>query len=79
MSINKVKKRILMSHKFEDAQKKERKRIISEDEIESLPEYVPESPSDEEQEENNNNEMQNKYKEKKPKQIEKPKKGIIKM
>ena len=68
-----------MSHKFEDAQKKERKRIISEDEIESLPEYVPESPSDEEQEENNNNEMQNKYKEKKTKQIEKPKKGIIKM
>ena len=58
-----------------------RKIIIFEDEIDVLPEYEPDSPTDEEQGENNNYEMQNKYKEKQPKQIEKPKKvkkGITK-
>ena len=61
--------------------KKQRKRIIFKDEIDVLPEYEPDSPTDEEQGENNNYEMQNKYKEKQPKQIEKPKKvkkGITK-
>ena len=71
-----------MLQKFEDAQKKkQRKRIIFKDEIDVLPEYEPDSPTDEEQGENNNYEMQNKYKEKQPKQIEKPKKvkkGITK-
>ena len=82
MGLNKVKKVILMLQKFEDAQKKkQRKRIIFKDEIDVLPEYEPDSPTDEEQGENNNYEMQNKYKEKQPKQIEKPKKvkkGITK-
>ena len=82
MGLNKVKKVILMLQKFEDAQKKkQRKRIIFKDEIDVLPEYKPDSPTDEEQGENNNYEMQNKYKEKQPKQIEKPKKvkkGITK-
>ena len=82
MGLNKVKKEILMLQKFEDAQKKkQRKRIIFKDEIDVLPEYEPDSPTDEEQGENNNYEMQNKYKEKQPKQIEKPKKvkkGITK-
>ena len=63
-----------MLQKLEDAQKKQRKIIIYEDEIDGLPEYEPDSPTDEEQEENNNYEMQNKYKEKQPKQVEKPKK-----
>ena len=73
MGLNKVKKVILMLQKFEDAQKKkQRKRIIFKDEIDVLPEYEPDSPTDEEQGENNNYEMQNKYKEKQPKQIEKP-------
>ena len=61
--------------------KKQRKIIIFEDEIDVLPEYEPDLPTDEEQGENNNYEMQNKYKEKQPKQIEKPKKvkkGITK-
>ena len=82
MGLNKVKKVILMLQKFEDAQKKKQiKRIIFKDEIDVLPEYEPDSPTDEEQGENNNYEMQNKYKEKQPKQIEKPKKvkkGITK-
>ena len=82
MGLNKVKKVILMLQKYEDAQKKkQRKRIIFKDEIDVLPEYEPDSPTDEEQGENNNYEMQNKYKEKQPKQIEKPKKvkkGITK-
>ena len=61
--------------------KKQRKRITYEDKIDGLPEYEPDSPTDKEHEENNNYEMQNKYKEKQPKQIEKPKKvqnGITK-
>ena len=61
--------------------KRQRKRILYEDEIDGLPEYESDSPTDEEQVENNNYEMQNKYKDKKPKQIEKAKKvtkGITK-
>ena len=61
--------------------KKQRKRIIYEDEIDDLPEYEPDSPADEEKEEKNNYEMQNRYKEKQPKKLEKPKKvkkGITK-
>ena len=54
--------------------KKQRKRITYKDEIDGLPEYEPDSPTDKEYEESNNYEMQNKYKEKQPKQIEKPKK-----
>ena len=55
--------------------KKQRKRILYEDEIDGLPEYEPDSPTNEEQEEDNNYEIQNKRKEKQPKQIEKPKKS----
>ena len=60
--------------------KKQKKRIIYEDEIDGIPEYEPDSPTEEEQEDNNY-EIQNKYKGKQPKQIEKPKtvkKGITK-
>ena len=61
--------------------KKQRKRILYEDEIDDLPEYEPDSATDEEQDEDNNYEIQNERKEKQPKQIEKPKKvkkGITK-
>ena len=60
--------------------KKRKKRIIYEDVIDGIPEYEPDSPTEEEQEDNNY-EIQNKYKGKQPKQIEKPKtvkKGITK-
>ena len=50
--------------------KKQRTRILYEDEIDGLPEYESDSPTDEEQEENNNYEIQTKHKEKQPKQIE---------
>ena len=61
--------------------KKQKKRIIYEDEIYRIPEYEPDFPTEEEQEEDNNYEIQNKYKRKQLKQIEKPKKvkkGITK-
>ena len=61
--------------------KKQRKRILYEDEIDGLPEYEPDSPTDEEQEEDNNYEIQNKRKEKQQKQLKKTKKvkkGITK-
>ena len=61
--------------------KKQKKRIIYEDEIDRIPEYETDSPTEEEQEEDNNYEIQNKYKGKQLKQIEKPKKvkkGITK-
>ena len=54
--------------------KKQKKRIIYEDEIDGTPEYQPDSPTKEEQEEDNNYEIQNRYTGKQPKQIEKPKK-----
>ena len=57
------------------------KRIIYRDEIDGIPEYEPDLPTEEELEEDNNYEIQNKYKGKQPKQIEKPKKvkkGITK-
>ena len=70
-----------MLQKFEDVPKNKKKRIIYEDEIDRIPEYEPDSPTEEEQEEDNNYEIQNKYKGKQLKQIEKPKKvkkGITK-
>ena len=60
--------------------KQAKRRIIYEDEIDSLPEYEPESPTKDEQEEDNY-EIQNIPKGKQAKQIEKPrkvKKGITK-
>ena len=48
--------------------KKQRKRILYYNEIDDFPEYEPDSPTDEEQEEDNNYEIQNKRKEKQPKQ-----------
>ena len=61
--------------------KKQKKRIIYEDEIDGIPEYEPDSPTEEEQEEDNNYEIQSKHRGKQPNQIEKPKKvkkGITK-
>ena len=59
--------------------KKQKKRIVYEDEIDGLPNYEPESPSEEEQEDNS--EIQIKPKGKQAKAIEIPKKvekGITK-
>ena len=59
--------------------KKQKKRITYEEEIDGLPNYEPESPSEEEQEDNN--EIQIKPKGKQAKVIERPKKvkkGITK-
>ena len=59
---------------------KNQRRIVYEDAINGVPAYEPDSPTDEEQEENNYD-IQNKYKGKRPKQIEKAKKvkkGITK-
>ena len=53
--------------------KKQKKRIIYEDEIDGIP-YEPDSPTEEEQEEDDNYEFQNKHKGKQPKRLEKPKK-----
>ena len=61
--------------------KKQKKRIIYEDEIDGIPEYEPDSPTKEAQEEDNNYEIQSKHRGKQPNQIEKPKKvkkGITK-
>ena len=70
---------ILILQKYVDVQKNKKKRIIYEDEIDGLPNYEPESPSEEEQEDNN--EIQIKPKGKQAKVIERPKKvkkGITK-
>ena len=81
----KVKKVILMLQKFEDEfQKKQKKRIIYEDEIDGLPNYESHSPTEDEQEEEQNNyQIQTKSRKRPPppKQIEKPKqlkRGITK-
>ena len=52
---------------------KKPKRIVYKDEIDGVPAYEPDSPTDEEQEENNYD-IQSKYKGKQRKQIEKAKK-----
>ena len=54
--------------------KKQKKRIIYEDEIDGIPEYEPDSPTKKEPEENNDYEIQSKHRGKQPNQIEKPKK-----
>ena len=54
--------------------KKQKKRMIHEDEIDGILEYEPDSPTEEEQEEDNNYEIQSKHRGKQPKQIEKRKK-----
>ena len=54
--------------------KKQKKRIIYKDEIDGIPEYEPDSPTEKEQEKDNNYEIQSKHRGKQPKQIEKPKK-----
>ena len=56
--------------------KKQKKRIIYEDEIDGIPEYELDSPTKEEQEEDNNYEIQSKDTGKQPNQIEKPKKVL---
>ena len=57
--------------------KQKRKRIIYEDEIDGLPEYEPDSPTEEEQEkEDQNYEIQKKSKGKQLKTVEKPKKKL---
>ena len=54
--------------------KKQKKRIIYEDEIDGIPEYEPDSPNKEEQEDDNNYEIQSKHRGKQPNKTEKPKK-----
>ena len=54
--------------------KKQKKRIIYKDQIDGIPEYEPDSSTEEEQEEDNNYEIQSKHRGKQPNQIEKPKK-----
>ena len=61
---------ILILQKYEDVQKNKKERIIYEDEIDGLPNYEAESPSEEEQEDNN--EIQIKPKGKQAKVIERP-------
>ena len=81
MNLKKMKKVTLMLQKCEDVLKNKKKRIIYEDEIDGIPEYEPDSPTEEEQEEDNNYEIQSKHRGKQPNQIEKPKKvkkGITK-
>ena len=81
MNLKKMKKVTLMLQKYEDVLKNKKKRIIYEDEIDGIPEYEPDSPTEEEQEEDNNYEIQSKHRGKQPNQIEKPKKvkkGITK-
>ena len=57
--------------------KQKRKRIIYEDEIDGLPEYEPDLPTEEEQEEEDQNyEIQKKSKGKQLKTVEKPKKKL---
>ena len=59
--------------------KQKRKRIIYEDEIDGLPEYEPDSPTEEQQEEEDQNyEIQKKSTGKQLKTVEKPKKIIKK-
>ena len=66
-----VKKVILILQKLEDVQK-EKKKTIYENEISSIPEYEPHSPTEsEEQEEEKNYKIKNR--ELPPKQIQKPK------
>ena len=54
--------------------KKQKKRIIYEDEIDGITEYEPDSPTKEEQEQDNIYEIQSKHRGKQPNQIVKPKK-----
>ena len=49
-----------MLQKFEDVLKK-KKRVICEDEIDEIPEYEADLPTQEEQEEDNNYEIQSKH------------------
>ena len=51
MNLNKVKKTSCMLQKFQDVLKKQKKRIIYEDEIDGIHEYEPDSPTEEEQKE----------------------------
>ena len=70
----KAKKAILILQKLEGDQK--RKRIIYEEEIDGLPEYESDLPTEEEQEEEDRNyEIQKKSKGKQLKTVEKPKKN----
>ena len=75
MNLNKVKKAVLMLQKFKDVLKTKKKRIIYEGEIDGIPEYEPDSSTEEEQEEHNNYEMQSKHRGKQSNQIEKQKKS----
>ena len=68
----KAKKVILMLQKLEGDLKN--KKIIYEDEIDGLPEYEPDWPTEEEQEEDENYEIQKRSKGKQLKAVEKPKK-----
>ena len=74
MNLKKMKKVTLMLQKCEDVLKNKKKRIIYEDEIDGIPEYEPDSPTEEKQEEENDYEIQSKHRGKQPNQIEKPKK-----
>ena len=62
--------------RYVDVQKKQKKRIIYDDELDGVPDYEPESQSDEEQEDNNKIEVKRKGK-LQPKTYEKSKKVKI--
>ena len=65
-------KAIFILQKHVEVQKKQTKRIIYEEEIDGLPNYEPESPSEEEQEDNSKTQIRPKRKQ--AKVIERPKK-----
>ena len=60
---------------FRRRPKKQKKRIICKDKIDGIPENESDSPTKEDQKEDNNYKIQNKYKGKQQKQMEKPKKS----
>ena len=70
----KAKKVILVTEIRRRPKKQKKKRIIYEDEIDGLPEYEPDWPTEEEQEEDENYEIQKRSKGKQLKAVEKPKK-----
>ena len=58
----KVTKAIPILQRYVDVQKIKKKRILYEDELDGIPNYEPESPSEEEQEDNYEIEVKHKEK-----------------
>ena len=57
-----MKKVIPILQRYVDVQKSKKKRLIYEDELDGVPDYEPESPSEEEQEDSNEIEVKRKRK-----------------